>query len=178
MFVVNHQSFLDPMLLVAVLPARTKWIAKAEFRRVPILGRAFGACAIYVDRRNPSAARAALSDGLAELPPGWSVAVFPEGTRSVDRALQEFKKGAVHLAIGLGLPVIPVGVAASPASLPRAPGLIRPGVVCVELGEPLPSEGWLAEEAEQRTAELRAAVSECLSRAEARLKEASSGDNG
>lgn len=168
-FVANHQSFLDPMLLTAVLPVRTKWVAKAEFRRVPVLGRAFGACAIYVDRRDASAARAALEGGLEDLPEGWSVAVFPEGTRTRDGELQEFKKGVFHLALRLGLPVVPLGVAADPATLPRDPGLIRPGVVHVDVGHPVPTDGWGTEEAAQRAAELRTAVSECLGRAKARL---------
>ena len=165
-FVTNHQSFLDPMLLTAVLPARTKWVAKSEFRRVPILGRAFGACAIYIDRRDPTAARAALGNEL-DLPDGWSIAVFPEGTRSTDGQLQAFKKGAVHLAIQLGLPVVPVGVSADAPTLPRGPGLIRPGVVRITVGQPLSTDEWKSDEAELRTAEVRAAASHCLERARA-----------
>jgi 1-acyl-sn-glycerol-3-phosphate acyltransferase len=169
LFVANHQSFLDPMLLSAVLPVRTKWVAKAEFRRVPVLGRAFGACAIYIDRKAPAAAREALTDGLRQLPKGWSVAVFPEGTRSSDGQLQAFKKGAVHLAMELGLPVVPLGVAADPLTLPRNPGLIRPGVVHVEVGQPISTSEWTADQAEQRIAEVRAAVSHCQRRAKARV---------
>jgi 1-acyl-sn-glycerol-3-phosphate acyltransferase len=168
-FVANHQSFLDPMVLIAALPERTKWVAKAEFRHVPVLGRAFGACAIYVDRRDPAAAKSALSDGLLALPAGWSVGVFPEGTRSADRQLQAFKKGAVHLAIQLGLPVVPLGVTADPATLPRNPGLIRPGVIHVEVGPALPSDAWRAEDAAQHTDQLQVAVAQCLARAQARV---------
>ncbi|MBL4845177.1 MAG: 1-acyl-sn-glycerol-3-phosphate acyltransferase [Planctomycetes bacterium] len=164
-FVANHQSFLDPMLLTAVLPVQTKWVAKAEFRRVPILGTAFGACAIYIDRRDPSAARAALSDALDALPPGWSVAVFPEGTRSPDGELQAFKKGVVHLATQLRLPVIPLGVVADSRTLPRAPGLIRPGVVRIEVGQAVSTQVWSADEAGLRAGEVQAAVAECVARA-------------
>lgn len=168
-FVANHQSFLDPMVLTALLPVRTKWVAKAEFRRVPLLGQAFGACAIYVERRNPSAARAALSEGLSSLPPGWSLALFPEGTRSPDRELQDFKKGAVHLALALGLPLVPLGIAAEPETLPRSPGQIRPGRIQVEVGAALTTAGWSPEEAAEHTATLRTAVSEALARAKARV---------
>ena len=161
-FVANHQSFLDPMVLTALLPASTKWVAKAEFRRVPLLGRAFGACAIYVDRLDPPAAREALAEALAELPAGWSVAVFPEGTRSGDGRLLPFKKGAVHVARRLGLPIVPVGVAAAPATLPYGPRLIRPGRVRIVASAPLATGDWSEEEADQRAAELEQAVRGCL----------------
>lgn len=166
-FVANHQSFLDPMLLTAVLPARTKWVAKAEFRRVPILGRAFGACAIYVDRRDSSSAREALGGGLKARLGAWSLGVFPEGTRTGDGQLQAFKKGVFHLSLQLGLPIVPLGVVADPLTLPREAGLIRPGSVRIDVGRPIPTDGWKLDEADRRVAEIREAVSDCLARAHA-----------
>lgn len=135
----------------------------------PLLGRAFGACAIYVDRHDPSAARSTLDDALAALPPGWSVGLFPEGTRSRDGELQTFKKGAVHLALQLGLPIVPIGVAAPTEVVPYGPRTFEPGVVEIDVGPPLPTGGWTADDVGARTAELRTAVAACVERARARL---------
>ncbi len=172
LFISNHQSFLDPILLPTVLPPSTKWVAKKEFAKVPLLGRAFSPCAIYVDRNNAAQAREAMSTSLQGLPEGWSVAIFPEGTRSPDGELKAFKNGAFFMALQSRLPIVPLGIAAQPNVLPHKLWATRPGRVTVAVGDPISTTAWQAETAKEHVAAMHAAVARCLQRARAHRAEA------
>ncbi|MGH9520702.1 MAG: lysophospholipid acyltransferase family protein, partial [Terriglobales bacterium] len=99
LYMANHQSNLDPPVLLAHLPGEISFLAKKELFSIPVLGwvlRVGGL--IPVDRGNRDAARAGIALAAQSLRAGRPFLVFPEGTRTRDGHLQEFKKGPFFLA--------------------------------------------------------------------------------
>ena len=168
-FVSNHESLIDVVLLPAILPRTVKFLAKKELRRIPLWGWGFAATgAILIDRQDPRGAVASIREALKTLPRGWSVMVFPEGTRSLDGQMRPFKKGAFHMAMQAGLPVVPIGLCGARDIVRKDGWLIRPGKVYVTVGKPISSAAWRPETVDDHAAQCREAVLQCANRAKAR----------
>jgi 1-acyl-sn-glycerol-3-phosphate acyltransferase len=153
----NHQSHLDILALLGFLPGRTRFAAKREMWRHRVVGGVLDTLdMVPVDRENPEVAIAALSktDGAA-----GSLVVFPEGTRSRDGRLREFKKGAFVLAIRAGLPVVPVICRGTRRLMPRGSRLtVVPGPVELVVEAPIPTEGLSYEDRDALAARVRATI--------------------
>jgi 1-acyl-sn-glycerol-3-phosphate acyltransferase len=108
----NHQSLYDIPILFHTLPLEFRMVAKTELFWVPVWGRAMLASGfVRVDRKRGSEARAELRKRGRELQSrGLSLWIAPEGTRSPDGSLLPFKTGGFHLALSLGLPILPVRI--------------------------------------------------------------------
>jgi long-chain acyl-CoA synthetase len=135
----NHQSFLDGPLLISVLP-------KHIINRIFILGytdyfqgsvmRFFGKLSrIVAIDPNVNLIQALRIGGLG-LRRGRVLLVFPEGTRTLDGSVAEFKKGSAILAVELGVPVVPVGLKGAFEMWPRG-GTFRRHPVHVTFGDPI-----------------------------------------
>jgi len=136
-FIFNHQSYLDGVILARLLRHDVTAFCKKELAQNPLIGpfmRANGA--IFVDRENPHAARAQLQSAAGALKEGRSVAIAPEGTRSMDDQLAPFKHGAFVLARKTGVPVVPVVLHNSGDALPRGKLCINPTTVRVTVLPP------------------------------------------
>jgi 1-acyl-sn-glycerol-3-phosphate acyltransferase len=145
-FVFNHQSGIDPLLVCALLRRDFVGVAKREVRRYPLLGPAFAvAGSVFVDRADPRRAAEALAPAVRLLERGVAVAVAPEGTRSAGRRPGPFKKGAFRLALAARVPVVPVVIRDAGRILPRGGWFMRPGTVRVVVHPPIPTEGWSAD---------------------------------
>jgi 1-acyl-sn-glycerol-3-phosphate acyltransferase len=108
--VANHESFVD-ILLISHLPFEMKWMSKSDFFRYPLVGWMMRlARDIRLERGDKKSGVKALQDCRARLDEHVSVMIFPEGTRSRDGRLQEFKDGAFRLAVQAGVPVLPLAV--------------------------------------------------------------------
>lgn len=147
LFVANHASHLDTPLILLSLPdewrRRTAVAAAADYF-FDTWWRAVGLAVLFntfpIERRGGSLA-ATPGQVLAD---GWSLVVFPEGTRSPDGWLGRFRMGAAWLAVEQGVPVVPVAHRGTYAAMPRGQGWPSPGrrPVTVRFGEPLyPAEG-------------------------------------
>ncbi|NLJ43606.1 MAG: 1-acyl-sn-glycerol-3-phosphate acyltransferase [Bacteroidales bacterium] len=115
----NHQSILD-ILLINCLRYNYKWISKIENTKVPVLGwylRMAGY--ITVDRGNKESKEKMLEKSSDCLKKNISVMIFPEGTRSPDREIGFFKRGAFQLAISENIPILPVVLDGSGGVLPK-----------------------------------------------------------
>ena len=115
----NHQSILD-ILLLNCLCYNYKWISKIENTRVPFLGwylRMAGY--ITVDRGNKESKEKMLEESSVCLRNNTSLMIFPEGTRSADREIGFFKRGAFQLAIGENKAILPVVIDGSGGVLPK-----------------------------------------------------------
>jgi len=145
----NHLSVADELLVGAVVPRHVAFWAKAEYFRgtgpwgrfVRWLLRALGA--IPVERSGGAAARSALDAALPVLRGGGQVLVYPEGTRSPDGRLHRGRTGVARLALGAGVPVVPVGVVGTDRVQPigrRVPRL-RPAGIVIRFGPPLDFTG-------------------------------------
>ena len=156
--VANHQSNYDIILVGAVYPQNTVVIGKKELLRVPLFGTFFAATGnILIDRADHGGAVAGLGKAVDALRERQvSIWVFPEGHRSRGTGLGAFKKGAFHMAIAAGVPVIPIVCSSTDrvinARTKRAPG----GVLKIHVLPPISTEGMQASDAERLKDEVHA----------------------
>jgi 1-acyl-sn-glycerol-3-phosphate acyltransferase len=123
--VSNHQSAVD-ILVIFGLWRSLAWMAKAEMFRVPLIGWNLGLLGgIAVRRSSVSGRKAALREAIAKLQAGRIVALFPEGTRSVDGRLLPFRTGVATMARETGVAVYPVAIHGTGEALPKR-GLVFP----------------------------------------------------
>jgi 1-acyl-sn-glycerol-3-phosphate acyltransferase len=161
-FVVNHQSMIDIAVLQLGLPANLRFISKVELLNVPFMGaymRNVGMIAI--DRGNSAEAIARLDKVAREIAGGTaSVVAFAEGTRSRTGAIQPFKKGAFMLALTAQIPVVPVSIEGAIKVLPPDGFKVRPGVIRLDIGDPIPTAGMTAADRDRLIEQAHAAVVE------------------
>jgi len=140
-FVANHQSIYDIPIIFWSLPYQIRIIAKASLGRFPFLGwhlRRTGH--MLVDRRHPD--RAAIFGRASRLmKQGLSLIVFPEGTRSRDGRVAPFKGGSFYLALGAGLPVVPISIVGSRHVMLKGRLATCPGRVKLIVHEPIDTTG-------------------------------------
>jgi len=136
--VANHESFCDILVLLATLPMQVRFLAKRSVFRVPVLGWSIAAAGfVPVDREDRSRGAATVEAALRRLEGGRSLVIFPEETRTSTGDLLPFKRGAAHLALKSGLPLLPIGLAGTFRILPRGSWEIRPGPVVASVGNPI-----------------------------------------
>ena len=115
----NHQSILD-ILLMNCLRYRYKWISKIENFNVPVIGWYLKmAKYITVDRGNEESKTEMLEKSYKCLRKGISIMIFPEGTRSVNREIGFFKRGAFQLALQANVPLLPILIDGTGGILPK-----------------------------------------------------------
>jgi 1-acyl-sn-glycerol-3-phosphate acyltransferase len=153
----NHQSHLDILALLGHLPGATRFVAKQSLWRHKVVGAVLDSLGMVpIDRESSAEAVAALNRVRDE---GQSFVVFPEGTRSRDGRLNEFKKGAFVLAIRLGLPVVPVVCRGTRRLMPRGSRLnVIPGDVELVIERPIPTDGLRFDDRDALSAQVREAI--------------------
>ena len=141
-YVANHSSLIDTPALFACLPYQFKIMAKRGLFHVPFLGWHLWTSGNFpIDRGDARKTARSLKTVVDGLRAGKSLAVFPEGTRTPDGHLQEFKTGAFTSAVRAGVPVVPVTIRGTFALLPKTTLAPRPGRVDVFIGEPIATTG-------------------------------------
>lgn len=139
-FVGNHQTELDVLVLGCMFPKYCSVTAKSSLRHVPVLGWFMSLSGtVFIDRKNTKDARQAMAGAADTMQTRrQSVFMFPEGTRSYSKepVLLPFKKGAFHLAVQAKVPIVPI-VVANYSHILWVKGMVfRPGTVPVK-GEPI-----------------------------------------
>ena len=111
-FMPNHCSNIDVLVLLASSPKPIKFIAKKSLFKIPFLGKAMKYTGMFkLDRNNHDSSVNTLKEISSKLKiNNNSVVNFPEGTRSNNSKLQKFKKGGFHLAIDSQIPIVPVTI--------------------------------------------------------------------
>ena len=143
-FASNHASLIDiPLLLIAV-NRYTVFIAKSELSKIPIFKSILDMAGfIFVDRKNNDSAVKSMNnlmDDIKKIP--RSVAIFPEGTRTIDGELLPFKKGAAIFAINTNIPVIPVAISGTFSWSKKKLFDMSQSVISFEFGEPIVTENY------------------------------------
>jgi 1-acyl-sn-glycerol-3-phosphate acyltransferase len=162
-FAANHQSQFDIFTILGHLPTQFRWLAKKELFRIPIFGAAMkGAGYIPIDRSNRKEAFKSIDLAATKVRQGTSVVIFPEGTRSLDGKLQSFKKGGFHLAIKSKRPIVPVSISGAFSILPKKGFRVRPQLVKVYVGEPVPTEDITPKNRDWLISEIRRRIQEKL----------------
>jgi putative phosphoserine phosphatase/1-acylglycerol-3-phosphate O-acyltransferase len=157
-FIFNHQSALDVLVLAGLLRRDFTGVVKREASRDPLfapLGYLAGVAYVERDRGGKADAQAALAPALERLREGISVAIAPEGTRSATRRVGPFKKGAFHLAMQAGVPIVPIVIRNTGDLMWRRSMVVRPGTVQVAVRPPVDVAGWKPDELDDRVAEVR-----------------------
>jgi putative phosphoserine phosphatase/1-acylglycerol-3-phosphate O-acyltransferase len=156
-FIFDHQSALDLVLVLKLLRRDLTGIAKQELRRHPIFGPLFmGAGVAFVDRSNTAKAIEALKPAVTALREGRSLVIAPDGTRSPTPRLGRFEKGAFHVAMQAGVPIAPIVFRNLLDALPRDARIVRPATIeCVVL-PPVDTSAWRAEHLDDEIQAIRA----------------------
>ena len=154
-FLFNHQSGIDSLLMAQLTRKDVVGIAKKELETTPIVGPLMKAAGVvFVDRGNREKAIEAMAPAVDALREGLSVVIAPEGTRSATRKLGRFKKGAFHLAMAAGVPIVPVVFKNALDALPRHGMVIRPATIEVVVHPPIPTHEWKREDLDRHIAEI------------------------
>lgn len=162
-FAANHQSQYDIFVLQGYLGHDFRWLAKKELFQVPLWGRAMRAAGyIPVDRSHGREAMKSLVEAASRIAAGTSVVLFPEGTRSPDGRLRDFRAGGMHLAIKSGVAVVPVAIAGTHRILPKGRLLCRPGKVRIRVGEPVEVGGFRPKQKQELARRVHGLVEDLL----------------
>jgi len=167
-FVFNHQSQADAVIVAKLLRGDFTGVAKVEVSRHPVVGPMFKAMQVaFVDRSDHSKALQALAPAVEALRSGISLVIAPEGTRSETERLGPFKKGAFHLAMQAGVPVVPIVIHNALESQPKGARLFRPATIRVEVLPPVATDDWTAATVDRHVADVRAMFLRALGQEEA-----------
>src|SRR6266571_1661479 len=160
-FAANHSSHADTSLILHALTdrARDRTVVAAAadywFKR-PLLGNLVSLFLNTFPFSRTSGAQAQLHSSSQLLKSGWNLVLFPEGSRSPDGRIQEFKPGVGHLAKETGTPVVPMHIRGAYQVMPRGQKLPLPGPVRVRIGKPMTVQ--TAEGSREFTARVEQAV--------------------
>jgi len=109
MFIANHTSMIDIMLMLAVVKNPFVFVGKAELAKMPLVGFFYKRTSILVDRSSPESRQAVFLSAQRRLKQGLSICIFPEGLVPEETInLAEFKDGAFRLAIHHKIPIVPL----------------------------------------------------------------------
>ncbi|QVN05979.1 1-acylglycerol-3-phosphate O-acyltransferase [Pseudomonas rhodesiae] len=170
--IANHQSNYDLFVFGTVVPHRTVCIAKKSLKWVPLFGQLFWLAGnVLIDRGNAHKARRAMlttTDTLQHK--DTSIWVFPEGTRNLGKGLLPFKKGAFHMAIAAGVPIVQVCVSnyATHMQLNRW----NSGDVLIRSLPPIPTCGMTSDDIPTLMQACQAQMDACIEAMDAQLKRA------
>jgi 1-acyl-sn-glycerol-3-phosphate acyltransferase len=137
----NHASFLDVLIVFAFIPHNFRSIVKQEFFSIPLLGLTVKSSGqIPLDRKSPRKGLQGIKQAVERLKRGVSIVVFPEGTRSRDGQIHEFKTTLFVLPIRTRTPVVPVLIEGTFQALPRGSILLKRHPVKVTFLEPISAD--------------------------------------
>ena len=168
-FVFNHQSKADVMILAKLLRRDIAGIGKKEIRKEnPIIGKVLEmGGVVFIDRSNAKSAIETMKPLIdAMRNEGKSVVLAPEGTRTISPKLAPFKKGAFHIAMQAGVPMIPVVIRNAGDVAPKGDFIFRSATVDVEVLPPIDTSEWRRETLDQHVLDVRNMFARALGQAE------------
>ena len=140
-FVANHQGFFDIFALSGYLPVQIRWVAKVSLFKIPFVGWSMKAAGyIGVDRSNKKKAYQSFVATVEKIKQGYSVVIFPEGTRSRDGTIGPFKKGGHLLAVRAKAPMVPLTLIGTGNIIKKNSLVIKPGPIRIIISPPVFSD--------------------------------------
>jgi 1-acyl-sn-glycerol-3-phosphate acyltransferase len=162
-FASNHQSQFDIFSMQGYFEFDFRWLAKKELFQIPLFGQAMRLAGyIPVDRSHGRQAMKSLIEAAERIAAGTSVIIFPEGTRSRDGKLHEFKTGGLVLAIKSGVPLVPVAIKGTYEILPKGCLFAKPGNVIIRVGKPIETSNYTVKQKQELAQVLHDEVKELL----------------
>lgn len=141
LFMSNHVSFFDVPLLAGYIPVFIRAVEAREHFSWPFYGwvlRRLGN--IPLDRKSIHGSRKTLDRVASMLKNGTSMVIMPEGHRTLDGRLREFKTMPFMLAREAGVPILPVGISGLYTLKPKRSWYVHPTPIHIRFGEPVPAE--------------------------------------
>ncbi len=168
-FIFNHQSKADVIILAKLLRRDIAGVGKQEIKKeTPILGKVLElGGVVFIDRANAKNAiesMAPLVDAMKHQ--GKSVVLAPEGTRTVSPRLAPFKKGAFHLAMQAGVPIVPIVIRNAGDVAPKGDFVFRAATVDVQVLPPVDTSGWRIANLNEHVREVRNMFARALGQAD------------
>jgi putative phosphoserine phosphatase / 1-acylglycerol-3-phosphate O-acyltransferase len=155
-FIFNHQSSLDALIVGSLLRRDITAVAKKEAARDPRFAPVGLLMDVaYIDRSNSTKARSALAPVVEKLRSGVSLAIAPEGTRTPTPRLARFKKGPFHIAMQARVPIVPIVIRNAGELMWRGSSLVRAGTVDVVVLPPVPTGDWRADDLDRHIEAIR-----------------------
>lgn len=137
-FVANHQSAYDIFAVYGYLGHNFRWLMKKSLEKIPFLGWGCKRAGhVFVDNSTPAAVRETMATARKQLQKDMSITVFPEGSRSWDGKMIQFKKGAYLLAVQFNLPIVPVTIDGAFDVMPRFEKLPKWGHIKITIHKPI-----------------------------------------
>lgn len=138
LFVGNHKSYIDIPLLIQYSGVPIIFIGKKSLKKAPLLNVMMMAMgSLFLDRDNVREAYKTITEGIKRLESGYTVAIFPEGTRNHSDELLPFKQGSLKLAEKANVPIIPVAIKGTDELFGNNGLKIVPSKVWLTFGEPI-----------------------------------------
>lgn len=167
---VNHQSYLDPLMVGVWMKRPVSFVARDTLFKIPVLGSFLRKVYVLPVKRG-AVSSATIRESVRRVEHGFLLGLFPEGTRSADGQVGRFKSGFLSILKRTEVPVIPVGIAGTHAAMPKGALFIRPAKVVLKYGKPIPFEEmsrYIQEDREKELVDwLRQQVLNCHQQAEA-----------
>jgi 1-acyl-sn-glycerol-3-phosphate acyltransferase len=158
-YMSNHQSYFDIFAFFAGLPIDFKYILKKELMRIPLFGiAARRGRHISIDRGNPRKAFESVQKAAEKIKSGYSVLIFPEGTRSPDGHIQPFKWGGFRLAIQSGCDIVPLAISNSHNIAAKGSLKVNKGVIAINIGKPISIKDYTKKDIDKLLVRVREAV--------------------
>lgn len=163
-FAGNHVSLYDTPVVLALLPFQFLFLVSARYVKLPFLGTHLRRSGHFsVDSEDMRASLKVMTAAAKRIEERrLSVLLFPEGRRSPDGLMHEFKEGAAYIAIKAQTPVVPFALRGTREVLPVGSIHIRGGMVDFVLGEPIETKGMTLKDRERLTALVRERVTQLL----------------
>lgn len=138
LYVGNHNSFYDIIFTYPILPGVAGYVAKKELKKIPFLAQSMMLIhCVFLDRDNIKEGLKTILKCIEYIKSGISMFVFPEGTRSRDGKMLEFKEGSMKIATKSGCPIIPVAISNSAEVFENHLPKIKAVHVIIEFGKPI-----------------------------------------
>ena len=157
-FVFNHQSKADIIIVASLLRRDLAGIGKQEIKReTPIIGQVLEmGGVVFIDRANAKSAIEAMNPLIDVMKKeGRSVVLAPEGTRTVSPRMAPFKRGAFHLAMQASVPMVPIVIHNAGDVAPKGDFIFHSARVKVEVLPPVDTSSWTAATIEDHVREVR-----------------------
>jgi putative phosphoserine phosphatase/1-acylglycerol-3-phosphate O-acyltransferase len=165
-FIFNHQSQTDALIISHLLRRDFTGVAKKEMKSNLLVGTVLDAVGtVFIDRSKSDEAIEALKPAVRSLKNGVSFAIAPEGSRSTGYRLGTFKMGAFHIAMQAGVPIVPIVIQNSSDSQPKGGFFIRPARIRVTVLPPVSTDGWTNETVHEHANSVRKSFLDVLSQA-------------
>ena len=138
LFVGNHNSYFDIVVTAATIPKGTGYVGKDSLKKIPgIKGWMDLLHCLYLDRSDIKKGLEMIKEGINNILSGYSMCIYPEGTRSKTGELGEFKGGALKMAQRSDCPIVPVACSGTRDIFENNKNLrIMPAHVRISYGEP------------------------------------------